>query len=373
METYLRRFVAFPSPECATAVTLWAAHVHALSAFESTPRLAVLSPEPGSGKTRVLEVLELLVPRALFSLNSSTAALFRLVSGDDGVPTILLDEADTIFGPRAAKDHEDLRGFINAGHRRGAQAHRCVVKGKAVEVDTFPAYAPVAMAGLDDLPDTIMSRSVVIRMRRRAPGERVEPFRHRLHAQTGTDLQLRLAAWMQAKTPSLTDAWPDMPTGIEDRAADVWEALLAVADAAGGDWPERARVSAVSLVSQSRGDGEAVSLNVRLLRDLRGVFTEQDADWMGTDELLSALHALEESPWDDLRGKSLDGRGLAQRLRKYDIGSHQIKAINRKGYRREDFEDAWSRYLPPPPEDSETSETSETEDPPYDLFGGEAA
>ena len=185
VEAFLRRFVAYPSDHAAVAVTLWPAHTHVVDRFESSPRLACLSPEPGSGKTRKLEVLDLLVPRPMFTLNASAAALFRKVADPSGRPTVLIDEADTIFGPRAAREHEDLRGFVNGGHRRGAVASRCVVKGKTIEVEDYPCYAAVALAGLDDLPDTIMSRSLVVRMRRRAPYETVEAFRHRIHGPEG--------------------------------------------------------------------------------------------------------------------------------------------------------------------------------------------
>ena len=144
---------------------------------------------------------------------------------------ILYDEIDTVFGPKV-KDNEDIRGMLNAGHRHGATAGRCVVRGKIVETEELPAYCAVALAGLHDLPDTILTHSVVIRMRRRAPGERIEPFRHRVHRAEGHLLRDQLAEWAGEVGAGLEDAWPDMPPGIEDRAADVREALLAVADVA---------------------------------------------------------------------------------------------------------------------------------------------
>ena len=291
IEAFIGRFVVLPSEHYLVATTLWAAHCHALDCFESTPRLSALSPEWGSGKTRLLEILELLVPRPVCTINASSAALFRKVSDPEGAPTLLIDEADTIFGPRASKDHEDLRGFVNAGHRRGATSLRCVVRGKAVEVEEFPAYAAVALAGLDDLPDTIMSRSVVNRMRRRAPGEKIEPFRHRLHASEGHALRDQLALWMDSTREVLVESWPDMPDEIQDRPADVWEPLLAIADAAGGSWPGRVRVAAVADVTDSRRARDQ-SLGVRLLADLRAVFVASGcgtsatsatpADWLST-------------------------------------------------------------------------------------------
>ena len=225
VEAFIGRFVAFPSEHTRVAVTLWAAHTHAADHFECTPRLAMLSPEPGSGKTRVLEVLETLVPRPVLSVNVTPAYLFRKVSDEAGIPTILFDEIDTVFGPRA-REQEETRGLLNAGHRRGATAGRCVVRGKVIETEELPAFAPVAMAGLGDLPDTLMSRSIVVRMRRRAPGETVEPFRYRLHALDGERLCEQLADWCASLSRRLAwNYYPDLPEGITDRNADVWEPL----------------------------------------------------------------------------------------------------------------------------------------------------
>lgn len=354
---FLGRFVVYPSENAHVAHTLWIGHTHLMSCWESTPRLAFLSPEPGSGKTRALEISETLVPRPVEAINATPAYLFRKVSDPDGLPTILYDEIDTVFGPRA-KEHEEIRGIINAGHRRGAMAGRCVVKGKSVETEELPAFCAVAMAGLGNLPETILTRSVIIRMRRRAVTEQVEPYRRRIHAPQGNALRDLLEAWADQVKQTL-NLYPPMPVGIADRNADVWEALLAVADAAGGSWPERARVSAVSLVSDAMG-GQG-SLGVRLLSDLRMVFGDRPSMW--TEEILTALLDIDESPWGDLKGKSLDSRRLAHFLRPYGVASKQIRIGDKtqKGYAREDLWDAWNRYLSPAPKGSETGETRETD------------
>ena len=239
VHSFLGRFVAYPSEHAHVAHTLWIAHAHLMDAWESTPRIAFLSPEPGSGKTRALEATELLVPRPVEAVNVSPAYLFRKVADENGAPTVLFDEIDTIFGPKA-KDNEEIRGLLNAGHRKGAVAGRCVVRGAAVFTEELPAYCAVAIAGLGHLPDTIFSRSVIVNMRRRAPGENVEPFRRRLEVAAGEELRDRLAVWAGSIFNRVRDTWPTMPDGIEDRNADVWESLLSIADAAGGDWPKQA-------------------------------------------------------------------------------------------------------------------------------------
>lgn len=357
MHDYLGRFVAYPSEQAHVAHTLWIAHTHCMEAWDTTPRIAFLSPEPGSGKSRALEVSELLVPRPVEAVNVSPAYLFRKVGTEDGRPTILYDEIDTVFGPKA-RENEELRGLLNAGHRRHSAAGRCVVRGKEVFTEELPAYCAVALAGLGDLPDTIITRSVVVRMRRRAPGEVIEPYRRRIELARGQDLHDRMATWAESICDDLGENWPNMPRGIADRDADVWEALLAIADAAGGDWPTRARVAAVALVAESKRS--TPSLGVQLLADIRRVFA--DADALATEVILNALNKLEDSPWGDLHGKPLDSRGLSRLLRPYGIAPQvvRIEKSTPRGYRRDALHDAWQRYLPLQVAESATSATSAT-------------
>jgi Protein of unknown function (DUF3631) len=351
---FLGRFVAFPGKHEHTAAALWAVHCHMMDRWESTPRLACLSAEPGSGKTRVLEILELLVPRPVAAINVSPAYLFRRVADENGPPTILFDEIDTVFGPKA-KENEELRAFLNAGHRRGAVAGRCVIRGKSVETEDLPAYCAVAVAGLGWLPDTILSRSVIVRMRRRHAGETVEPFRHRQHGQRGDEIRRRIALWAATQPDVVT--WPELPPTIQDRDADVWEALIAVADLAGGDWPKLAREAAVALVAASKEADP--SLGIRLLADTRIIFAGKEM--LSSKVMLDHLLGMEESPWADIRGKPLDQRGLAHRLRQYGIKSKTIRVgdATPKGYVLTDFQDAWARYVPSP-EKSATSATEKT-------------
>lgn len=362
VEAFHRRFNAFPAEAAYVAVALWDAHTHLLDCFDSTPRLAFLSPEPGSGKTRALEVISTLVPHPMHAVNASPAALFRAVADEAGRPTILFDEIDTVFGPKA-KDNEDLRGLLNAGHRRSGVSYRCVGDGGTQTVVAFPSYCAVAMGGLGSLPDTILARSVIIRMRRRARNERVEPFRARVHEPQGHALRDQLAAWAKEVRPRVDGAFPDMPDGITDRPADVWEPLLAVADAAGGTWPDRARQACVDLVTAVNEDDRA-SLGVKLLTDLRDhVFPGEDT--VSTVEILHLLNGLEESPWGDLDGRPLNARTLSKTLKEYvtakskPISPRPLRIGGQivKGYHRDDLTDAWNRYCPPPPESPVTSVT----------------
>jgi hypothetical protein len=349
VRAFLLRFVAFPSQEALDAVTLWVVHTHLTDALESTPRLALLSPEPSSGKTRTLDILELLVRAPMTSVSASPPTLFRSLGQNPR--TLLFDEVDTIFGCHGKGDPaEDLRAILNAGHRRGATVPRCA----GLSVVEFPVFAAAALAGLGDLPDTVMSRSVVVRMRLRLPSERVEPFRRRVHGPEGRGLHERLTRWADQVLDEVRDAWPEMPPGVVDRPADVWEPLLAVADAAGGHWLRTARTACTALLKVS--EGREASLGVKLLIDIRQIFNETGSDRMFTDDLLRRLHAVEESPWGGFRGKPLDARQLAHRLAPYDVKPHQLRIGDKKarGYSVPGSDsdggglhDAFNRYLSP--------------------------
>jgi len=367
VEAFHRRFNVFPTEAAYVAVALWDAHAHLIDAFDGTARLAFLSPEPGSGKSRALEIVETLTPRAATTVNASANALFRLVEADDGTPTLLFDEIDTVFGPKAG-GNEEVRGFLNSGYRRGAKSLRCVGDGSKQDTEWFSSFCAVAMAGLGSLPDTILTRSVIIRMRKKAPNEKAEPYRRRVHEKQGHALRDRLAKWAATVHDDVAQAWPEMPEGVSDRPADVWEPLLAVADAARGHWPERARAACVTLIKSAQGGDEA-SLGVRLLTDLRDrVFC--GADRMPTAAILEVLLGLDESPWADLTddGKALTARGLSKLLSQYvrpnntPIRPRSIRTAHGvpKGYYAEDLADAWMRYCPLPSEKSATSATSAT-------------
>ena len=241
----LTRYVILPSAEAAIAVALWIAATHAQAAWAHAPRLVIRAPEKRCGKSRLLDIVEGTCHAPLITVNASPAAVYRAI-GSDTPPTLLVDEADTIFGGKNAEANEDLRGLLNAGHQRNRPAIRWDNATRSLE--TIPTFAMAALAGIGAMPDTIEDRAVVIRMRRRAPGETVAPFRHRRDRPALTALAADLARPGSARTcPSSNEAEPVMP--LEDRAADTWEPLIAVADLAAGEWPELARHAAVMLTA----------------------------------------------------------------------------------------------------------------------------
>jgi hypothetical protein len=354
---FVTRFSVFPSKHCAPMLALWYAHTHASEQFYVTPRLVLDSAEPGSGKTRVLEVAQYLVRAPEMTISATPAALFRLVSM--GPITILFDEVDAIFNPRNGGNNEDLRGLLNAGYKRSATIARCVGDAKNMKVERFPVYAPAALAGIAGaMPATITTRAITIHMRRRRTDEPVEPFRERQVARQAQPLRDELAAWIDSTT-RLGDAQPNMPDGVTDRSAEIWEPLLAIADTAGGHWPDTARGACRHFVLET--GPHTTSLGVRLLADLRDLFARHNTDRLPTTVIIADLRDLDEAPWGDLDGKPLDARRLARELNRYGARPHDLRMTSGvvKGYRVSSpagLADVWARYLPPPP----TAATSAT-------------
>lgn len=345
VEAFYSRFIAYPSDHTRVAHVLWTAHTHVIDCFETTPRLAVMSAEKASGKTRLLEVTALFVPHARLSFSMSAAALVRIIAQgheDGNIPTILFDEIDNLFA-RSEEGIAELRGALNSGYRRNATSSRCVNRGAGVE--DFPCFAPLAVAGLKTLPDTLASRAIEIRMRRRAPDESVESFRLRIHPKQSDPIEEVLHWWCRKHKVEMAKFEPTLPEGITDRDADCWEPLLTIADFAGGDWSARARAAAKALTGITRDAG--ITAGVELLQHIKEAFGDRDKLW--TITLINLLCERDESPWQDVfRGKALNDRGLADRLKPYGIKSKQVKIgiENHQGYYAAHFADAWNRYLP---------------------------
>ena len=350
-----RSYVVASEPQAST-LALWIAHTHAIDAFETTPYLAITSAAKRSGKSRLLEVLALLVARPLRAAGVTEAALFRSIA--DRRPTLLMDEVDAIFGPKAGSNHEDLRALLNAGFQHGTPVLRCVGDGSRQTVTEFAVFCPKALAGIGRLPDTIADRSIQIRLKRRAPGETVEKFRHREAEAAAEPLHQTLVSLMEHHVDQLAESRPELPDALDDRAADGWEPLMAIADLVGGDWPARARRSALVLAETDSDEDE---LSIRLLADLKQIFESEGVERISSVDILAALVADEESPWADWHGKPLAARSLARFLSPHGIRSTTVRLADgaiAKGYKLEAFEDAWNRYVPENPSQKVTSVTT---------------
>jgi hypothetical protein len=317
---------------------LWAVHTYLLDAFMITPRLAVRSPVKRCGKTTLLDVLTRLVHRPLPAANISAAAVFRVVEGHR--PCLLIDEADTFL-----RDNEELRGVLNSGHRRGGSVLRTT--GDDHEPRSFATYAACVIALIGQLPGTLSDRSVTIDLKRRLSSESIEPFR--LDRTEHLDVLARQAArWAKDNAEAVRAADPAMPEGIYNRDADNLRPLLAIADTAGGNWPERARKPAVASHS-AEGDDDASRME-QLLADIRNIGKGKVA--MPSADLVKALVELEGRPWAEMgtNHKPLTQNGLARMLKPLGIAPKQIRFTavdSRKGYWLHHFKEAFERYLPP--------------------------
>ncbi|OCC09133.1 hypothetical protein A3Q37_05156 [Streptomyces sp. PTY087I2] len=348
LRAQLKRYVAMPSEEAVTAVALWVAATHLQRAWQHAPRLAIVAPEKRCGKSRLLDVVTETVHNRLITVNASAAAIFRSIDGDDP-PTLLVDEADTMFSTtKGAEKNEEVRGLINAGHQRGRPTLR--VSGPEHQVQEFPTFAMAALAGIGDLPDTIMDRAVVIRMRRRAAGEKVASFRTGRDTPALNAIRDRLRAWLQPLYELDMEMEPPMP--VEDRAADTWEPLVIVADLAGGDWPALARSACRTMTDYEAGQDEEGGLRTRLLVGIRRAFAAVgDPAVLSTKHLLESLNADREAPWAEYGANGLTPRGLQLLLKPYGIGSANRRfpeGTQAKGFARNQFLDTWARYCPEP-------------------------
>jgi hypothetical protein len=342
LHAVLTGYVVFPSETSSHAVTLWVAATHCLPAFEHATRLVIKSPEKRCGKSRLLLVIEQTAHDSLQTVNATVAAIFRFLAlNEKHPPTLLLDEADSVFGTKIkAELNEDLRGLLNAGFERGKPTLRTV--GPQHEPKKFPTFAMVALAGIGELPDTIEDRAVIINLARQAPNKRAKPYRSRRDGPRLREVHDRLAAWAHTMVDQLADSYPDLP--VEDRAADLWEPLVAVADMAGGHWPDRARTAALVMTKQSADADVDRSFGVRQLADVRDVFDAlPTVRFLGSAELVRRLRDIDDGPWHEL---DLTTRQLATRLSGFGVHPGHNTAKTERGYQLGWFTDAFSRYVP---------------------------
>jgi len=328
-------------PEQADAVALWIVHTYVIDSVEVSPLLIITAPERSCGKTQTLTVCSYLTARALSASNSTPSFLFRAI--DKWQASILIDEADTFI-----KRNDDLKGIINAGHTRAsAFVGRTVAVGDTHEPRMFPVWGAKAFAGIAlerHLPDSTMSRGVIINLRRKKPDEKVARLRHTSRTEFES-LKPKLARFAADYCDQVRSARPKLPEQLSDRAQDNWEPLLAIASLAGDQWVERAAKAAVKLANAA---DSLTSTGNELLGDIHEVFEERRESKITTAELIAALIDDDEKSWATYnRGKPLTPRQLATMLKPYDISPRTVRVFTStpKGYYREDFEDAFSRYL----------------------------
>jgi len=333
------------SDAASVATALWCVATHTFDSFNIFARLTLRSPTPQCGKTTLRDVVAGLVSKPLPTDNILAAALFRTI--EMARPTLLLDEADTYLNR-----NEDLRNVIDSGHSREGRAIRCV--GDNYEPRQFSTWSPLLLAMIGSPPPTIYDRSIIINLRRKKPGEEIERLRG--HARKELHVLARKAArWTRDNATRLAHADPGMLDYLSDRANDNWHSLLAVADIAGGQWPQRARLAARQLTETTGHDasstGEMLIADVRWIfegrPEQRGEVTTCAVDKISSADLADQLADIEGRPWAEWKGKRISQNGLARLLRPFGIVPGTIRLENGqtpKGYKREDFREAFAQY-----------------------------
>jgi hypothetical protein len=331
------RYLVLP-PGAADALVLWDAGTHVFEAFIQFPRLNLSSPIEGCGKSTAMDLTALFVRRPLQSDNLRAAVLFRIVESVQ--PTLLLDEIDTYL-----PGDDELRGLLNSGHKTGATVFRAEGEGR---VRPFNAYAPAALAGIGQLPGTVHSRSIHIPLAKAGPGE-LPAHLDRTQIEPEKLLARKLARWAQDNFAALKQLRPVLPSNAYNRLGDNWRPLFAIAELVGGDWPARCLASFNHLTSfespATQQDG------VRLLGDIKAIFTELGVDRISSKDLADLLCDVPHGHWLEANkgGRPITETWLGRQLNRFQIHPRRIRLGDDvlRGYLIADFKDTFTRFLRP--------------------------
>jgi hypothetical protein len=365
IDYFIRRFLILPNESDYTIVSLWIAHTYFTHKIKTTPRLAIISPEYGCGKSRVLEVLESLTFKGEKLDHHTRSYLMRTVDlireEFSRSPTLLIDEIDSVFR-KNSEEGEATRAFANTGYR--ATGFYGITEGDSKKTPTkFKTFAPMALAGKGEvLPESVMTRAVIIRLQRRMGNEYIEDFLTDLVAFEAEELSEELLNWSDYRAQDISTLNPELP--VRDRDREVWLPLFIMAHLAGEEWIKRAEI-ALANIQEAKSDN-TLPRERELLSDLWKIFQRQDKDKIKSAAIILALIEMPDSEWDTYNfGKPINERALAKKLRTYGIKPAQIRFENgqgAKGYYRSEVESAVKRYIEPSiPVISETTETPETE------------
>ena len=352
----MSRFVVLANwvPE---TIALWILHTYAYRFRDISTYLGIESPVHRCGKTTLLALLNQLARRTLTSANISSPAFFRCI--EELRPTLLIDEADTFL-----KGNHELRGILNAGYTPdtgyvmrvvslpsvAASRQNAAIRSEPSTLNSqlstsslarFSCWCPKAIARIGRLPETLADRCIIIRMHRKMRDERCE----RLRKLDPVHLKSKCLRWVRDNAARIAAAEPAIPDGLNDRAADIWEPLLVLADLAGGDWPQRARQAALGLAASTQ---EANPITALLL-DIFCLFALSPDQRLFTRELVHGLNTrFSDRPWMPLtRGGKVTEIWLSQQLRPYGIRPKTLwkEQHSAKGYDEEDFHETFRRYI----------------------------
>ena len=338
MVEIINRYLILPThaPEM---MALWVMHTHCFNQFHFSPILTLQSPTRGCGKSTALSLIEKLAHQSQSTSNITEAALYRTIQTKR--PTILIDEMDS----QRPEQKDAMRNILNSGFSKGSGgAVRC--DGDDHNVVVFNTFCPKAVAGIgEQLHNTTLDRSIVIKMLKPASGHKPEKLRGNVHF---LELKSKLTKWALDHFGKFEEIIIELPKGLSARQEDLWEPLLVIAEMVGGEWPKYAHDAAVGLLPNQDDEKSAALL---LLRALKDYFDHEDIDRVRTTELIAWINTRDELPFKDYRhGKGLDGRKLSQILKDFEIRSttFRLGTGTHKGYMRVDCLSAFERFIKAP-------------------------
>jgi putative DNA primase/helicase len=335
----IRKYVALHDHQ-ATAVGLFILHAHASDAAEHFPRLHVASPVPRCGKTTLLDTIKPMVPKPVSTESISTSALFRVI--EMAQPTLLIDEVDSFLN-----DNEDMRGLLNAGHKRGGCAIINVPVGDDWEPRGFRVATSTVIAGIGRISGTLEDRSITINLKRRKREEKIERLRSN---RTGhlTELCRKAARWVSDHVVTLGDADPNLPNELNDREQDNWRPLIAIADNISTETGNEAREAAKAISKDNLVEDDGAGTMV--LADIVDIFESNNSAELTGVQLVHELVELPDRPWREWRrGQPMTTTSLAKLLKPFGIrpkpvwDGHLKKTV--KKYQAMPIREARDRYV----------------------------
>ena len=335
-----RRYV-IASNDVYVANALWIVFSYSYDLGDVCPNLLIDAPAMRAGKTRLLTFVAKTARRPCTVSSGSGAFVYRII--EQHSPTLLFDEVDRFL----PNDDGKLLGLINAGHTRSTAYYGCCDKvGDEIVPVRWSTWAPKVFAGINSksIAATLTDRSITVVLARKKKSEKIDRLRERTRFD---DLRKRISRWVADHSHQIRAADPAIPDQLNDRAADNWSPLLAIADLCGPQWPATARRAAIRLSGSDTTEAEGVG--IELLADIRKIFTEGERQEIGSQELADALANLPESRWAAYgkRGDRITPVQIARGLAPFGIKSRTIRvnAETKKGYPIQEFADAWERYL----------------------------
>jgi putative DNA primase/helicase len=346
---HFNRHLALPK-HADVVLALWTMLTWVFDCFDITPYLVVTSPTRRCGKSLLLTMLYWLCCRAKKNDSMSRAAIYRSVESER--PTLLLDETSWVVDQK-----DDRQGILCGGFERNGFVENCEGEGANITVRRYSTYCPKAFGIIGELTATLMDRAIKIAMRRKTKRETVERLGRRDNADHAR-LRQQCLRWANDNRKLLAAIDAKAPAGLNDRAVDIWERLLALAEHVGGDWRKLAEETAIAL---SGGEAATEERSVELLADIKAIFDATGVDEITTKALLGALCADKERPWATYnKGSQISDRQVAKLLKTFPptsgarVATIQSEDVyptpgeHAKGYKRVRFLDAFERYLDPP-------------------------